>query len=297
MSCHLLSHFRSDSTFISSNNLRLQSDGTRGSGCNHNSISIGLHSAKRSNQLTLAARPYTSSLPRSSKCIFIVTLCRSVELRAEWLFHQLARISLAHSMLTGTAHRTTPPLRAQKFPEAMSPSTPGYPGSGSLPAASASCSPAPGPSVAEPGPRAAPKLFPPAVVCLLGDSTFTAGRRGCLPVRHCHFNLPKKAHHLLRRMPFSSCHSRLLSYQFLSLQLVQKKRRALQYFCGFFDKLVNSAVVHTAAVKRDEVRDIRENASLSDALARMEDLIRGRLRPGRSAWTTTPARSIPPNRL
>src|SRR5271169_6038951 len=46
------------------------------------------------------------------QCIFVVTLCRLVALRAAWLLHQLARMSLAHSTLTGMAHRTTPSLRA-----------------------------------------------------------------------------------------------------------------------------------------------------------------------------------------
>ena len=46
------------------------------------------------------------------QCIFVVTLCRLVALRATWLIDQLARMSLTHSMLTGMAHRTTPPLRA-----------------------------------------------------------------------------------------------------------------------------------------------------------------------------------------
>jgi hypothetical protein len=35
-------------------------------------------------------------------------------------------------------------------------------------------------------------------------------------------NLPKQTHNLLRRMLLSSRHSRLLSYQFLALMLVQK---------------------------------------------------------------------------
>jgi len=37
-----------------------------------------------------------------------------------------------------------------------------------------------------------------------------------------HFYLPKKAHNLFWSMLLSSCHSRLLLHQFLSLKLVQK---------------------------------------------------------------------------
>ena len=41
------------------------------------------------------------------------------------------------------------------------------------------------------------------------------------PGWHGHFDLPKQAHDLLRSMLLSSCHSRLLSYQFVSYPLVQ----------------------------------------------------------------------------
>jgi hypothetical protein len=47
------------------------------------------------------------------QCIFVLTLCRLVALRAAWLIHQLARSPLTHAMLsTRMAHRTTPPFRA-----------------------------------------------------------------------------------------------------------------------------------------------------------------------------------------
>lgn len=58
-------------------------------------------------------------------------------------------------------------------------------------------------------------------------------------------------------------------------------------------ELPNREVVQSAATKRDRVREIRENKPLSAALARLEALIRGRLGPGRSVWTQTPARSLP----
>jgi hypothetical protein len=41
---------------------------------------------------------YISKDDGPGQCIFIVTLCRPVALRAAWLRHQLARMSLAHSM-------------------------------------------------------------------------------------------------------------------------------------------------------------------------------------------------------
>ena len=45
--------------------------------------------------------------------IFVVSLYRSVALRAAWLVHQVARSSLADSMhAAGMADRTTPSLRA-----------------------------------------------------------------------------------------------------------------------------------------------------------------------------------------
>ena len=40
---------------------------------------------------------------------------------------------------------------------------------------------------------------------------------------HRHFNLQQQAQDLLRRVLLPSCHSRLRSYQFGSLQLVRKK--------------------------------------------------------------------------
>ena len=52
--------------------------------------------------------------------IFVVSLRWLVALRAALLIHELARMSLAHSMLTGIAHRTPPSFRAKKPPEAMS---------------------------------------------------------------------------------------------------------------------------------------------------------------------------------
>src|ERR1700686_5449183 len=49
--------------------------------------------------------------------IFVVALCRSIALRAAWLFHHPARLPLAHPMrLPRMAHRTTPSVRAQQFP-------------------------------------------------------------------------------------------------------------------------------------------------------------------------------------
>lgn len=65
------------------------------------------------------------------------------------------------------------------------------------------------------------KLFPPAVVRLLRDRSLFAGQSCRLSVGRCHFDLPQQAHDLLRRMLLLSCHSRLLSYQFVSFPLVQ----------------------------------------------------------------------------
>jgi hypothetical protein len=50
-----------------------------------------------------------------------------------------------------------------------------------------------------------------------------AGKRCRLSVRHLYFNLPKQANDLLRTMLLSSCHSRLLSYQFVASTPVQKQ--------------------------------------------------------------------------
>ena len=46
------------------------------------------------------------------ECILVFALCRLVALRAAWLIHQPARMSLTHPMLTRMAHRTTPSFRA-----------------------------------------------------------------------------------------------------------------------------------------------------------------------------------------
>jgi hypothetical protein len=54
------------------------------------------------------------------------------------------------------------------------------------------------------------------------DAAVSAGCWGRLAVCHRYFNLPKQTHNLSRRMLLSSCHSWLLSYQFVSLKLVQK---------------------------------------------------------------------------
>ena len=50
---------------------------------------------------------------RSGQCIFVVTLCRPVALRASWLFHWKARMPLAQPMhLSCMVHRTATSLRA-----------------------------------------------------------------------------------------------------------------------------------------------------------------------------------------
>jgi hypothetical protein len=58
-------------------------------------------------------------------------------------------------------------------------------------------------------------------------------------------------------------------------------------------ELPNREVVLSTSATRDRIRDIRENASLASALARLEALIRGRLGPVRSVWQQTPSRSLP----
>jgi hypothetical protein len=78
-------------------------------------------------------------------------------------------------------------------------------------------------------------------------------------------------------------------------EILGDERKALLSLALEWVELSNRGVVQATAVKRDKVRDIRENIPLSSAIARMEALIRGRLGPGRTVWTTTPARSLPPN--
>src|ERR1700689_5198117 len=65
------------------------------------------------------------------------------------------------------------------------------------------------------------QLFPPALVPLLRDRSLFAGHFCPLSVCPRPFDLPQQAHDLLRRMLLLSCHSRLLSYQFVSFPLVQ----------------------------------------------------------------------------
>src|SRR5271169_441249 len=66
------------------------------------------------------------------------------------------------------------------------------------------------------------KLLAPAVVSLFRDPHFLAGLRRQLPIRRPHLNLPQQTYNLLRRMFLSSCHAKLLSYQFASSLLVQE---------------------------------------------------------------------------
>jgi hypothetical protein len=58
-------------------------------------------------------------------------------------------------------------------------------------------------------------------------------------------------------------------------------------------ELPSREVVRATSAARDRIREIRENVSLSSALARMQTLIQGRLGPGRSVWQQTPPRSLP----
>jgi len=76
-------------------------------------------------------------------------------------------------------------------------------------------------------------------------------------------------------------------------EILGPERAALKSLAVEWVELPNRDVVQTTAAKRDRVREIRENIPLSGALARLEALIRGRLGPGRSVWTQTPARSLP----
>jgi hypothetical protein len=76
-------------------------------------------------------------------------------------------------------------------------------------------------------------------------------------------------------------------------EILGSERDALLSLAVEWVELPNREVVKTTAAKRDRVREIRENKLLSAALARLEALIRGRLGPGRSVWTQTPARSLP----
>jgi len=65
------------------------------------------------------------------------------------------------------------------------------------------------------------RLWPPhskVVSCKFERCTEPQFTRDC----RCQLNLPKLPHALLRRMPFSWCQSKLLSYPFLSHELVQK---------------------------------------------------------------------------
>lgn len=78
-------------------------------------------------------------------------------------------------------------------------------------------------------------------------------------------------------------------------EILGEEREALLDLSLEWLELPNRTVVNATAVKRDKVRDIRENPSLSGALARMEALIKGRLGPGRTVWETKPARSLPLN--
>jgi hypothetical protein len=69
---------------------------------------------KHRNAAIAVAAIFTGQLNNGpGQCIFVLTLCRLVALRAAWLIHQLARSPLTHAMLsTRMAHRTTPPFRA-----------------------------------------------------------------------------------------------------------------------------------------------------------------------------------------
>jgi hypothetical protein len=55
-----------------------------------------------------------NSVPNSpDQCIFVVTLCRLVALRAAWLIHQSARLPLTHPMcLKRMGYRTARTVRA-----------------------------------------------------------------------------------------------------------------------------------------------------------------------------------------
>src|SRR5271156_3919403 len=113
-----------------------------------------------------------------------------------------------------TAQRRRSGLRS--FPRAW-PSTPPYPGSTLLPAASASRSPAPAPSAAGPGPPAN------------RHTLYATGSRSAhltrlwrrLSVRHGYFDLPQKGHYLFRTMLLASRHLPLLLFQFVSPPLAQ----------------------------------------------------------------------------
>ena len=76
-------------------------------------------------------------------------------------------------------------------------------------------------------------------------------------------------------------------------EILGAERDALRSLSVQWVELPNRDVVQATATKRDRVREIRDNIPLSGALARLEALIRGRIGPGRTVWTQTPARSLP----
>jgi hypothetical protein len=77
-------------------------------------------------------------------------------------------------------------------------------------------------------------------------------------------------------------------------EILGSERNALFPLLVRWAELPNREVVLTTSAARDRIREIRENASLSSALARMQTLIQGRLGPSRAVWQQTPPRSLPP---
>jgi hypothetical protein len=77
------------------------------------------------------------------------------------------------------------------------------------------------------------------------------------------------------------------------LEILGAERDALLPLLVTWVELPNREVVLATSATRDRIREIRENVSLSSALARMQTLIQGRLGPSRSVWQQTPPRSLP----
>lgn len=76
-------------------------------------------------------------------------------------------------------------------------------------------------------------------------------------------------------------------------EILGSERDALFPLLLTWVELPNREVVLATSSARDRIREIRENVSLSSALARMQTLIQGRLGPSRSVWQQTPPRSLP----
>jgi hypothetical protein len=91
------------------------------------------------------------------------------------------------------------------------------------------------------------EFLSPAVLSLLRDAALSTGCRRGLAVRNYHFNLPKQAHDLLRRMLLSSCIPGS-SHTSLSHSHRYKIRRALHYLPVYH--LTACSGIHCLAVDR-----------------------------------------------